>query len=93
MARVRVKLISRGIRELLQSRDTADEMLRRARNVADQAKTNAPVVSGTYRASIVAETHQGPTRVTGRAVARAEYAQAVEARHRVLGRAIDAGRG
>jgi hypothetical protein len=93
MPRVRVKLISRGMRELLQSRDTADEMLRRARNVADQAKANAPVVSGEYRASITAETHEGPTRVTGRAIARADYAQSVEARHRVLGRAIDAGRG
>lgn len=93
MARVRVKLITRGVRELLKSPETAEEMLRRARKVADQAKANAPVVSGTYRASIYAETHQGPSRVTGRAGAGVAYSDQIEARHRVLGRAIDAARG
>jgi hypothetical protein len=94
MARgVRVRIITRGVREMLKAPDTAAEMKRRAQKVADQAKGAAPVVSGAYRASIEAETHEGPTRVTGRAIATVDYAQSVEARHRVLGRAIDAARG
>jgi hypothetical protein len=92
MPRVRVRLFPKGMIEMLSSRDAADEMLRRARNVAGQAKANAPVVSGEYRASISAEIHKGPTRVVGRTIANVEYAQKVEAQHRVLGRAIDAGR-
>lgn len=89
---VRFRLDRGGVRELLKSRQMKNDMQRRAEQVADHARTLAPVVSGEYRRSIEATTELGPTRHVGRAIATVPYAQKVEADRRVLGRAIDAGR-
>lgn len=93
MARFRVTLKSRGMLDLLKSRAVEKDMEARADRVAAQARSQAPVLTGAYRDSIEAESQEHRTRVVGRVVATVDYAQSVEARHRVLGRAIDAARG
>ena len=90
---VRIKLNRKGLGILLKSSDIGGEMLRRGERVAAQAKSNAPVVSGTYRASIVAELDDHPSRVACHVKARVPYAQKVEADHRTLGRSLDAAKG
>jgi hypothetical protein len=93
MARTRVTLNRRGIATLLHSRGVERDVEHRAERVAAQAKRIAPKVTGTYAENIEAWTEDNPSRVVGRAGSSVEYAVAVEAVHRVFGRAIDAARG
>lgn len=93
MARLQVRLISRGMKAVLHSSGVEREMKRRADRVAGQARSSAPVATGAYRASIRAYTEDHPTRVVGRVAAEVPYAANVEASRRVLGMAIDAARG
>jgi hypothetical protein len=88
----KIRLVKSGVRELLRGEPMEKEMLRRVKKVAQQAKSTAPVVSGTYRNSIHAGTWVGRNRVRGLATANIWYAPIVEAKYRTLGRAIDAAR-
>lgn len=89
MARFRVKLNSAGMRELLNAPALERHLLDRAERAAAAARASAPVESGEYRDSIHAETVH-TDRVVGRVVADVDYAVAVEAATRNLGRSIDA---
>lgn len=93
MARARVKLDKAGMRELLRSREVQTEMHRKAERAADAARTIAPEVSGDYIASIEPVDDPASDRARSRVVAHVPYALEVEARHRVLGRALDAAKG
>jgi bisphosphoglycerate-independent phosphoglycerate mutase (AlkP superfamily) len=64
--------------------------MRLAKQVESAAKASAPVKTGTYAASIRAETVDHPTRVIGRVVADVDYALVVEANTGNLARALDA---
>jgi hypothetical protein len=89
----KIRLVRPGVRKLLRGEPMEKEMLRRAKNVAGQARANAPVVTGAYKDSITAFTWVGKNRVRGLAEAQIWYAPIVEAKYRVLGRAFDAARG
>ncbi len=93
MARLSLRLRRRGVVDLLQGSGTRDEMERRAKAVAREAQSRAPVVTGEYRDSIVAVVEPRSDRNVGRVYAQVPYAAVVEAKHRTLGRAIDAARG
>ena len=88
----RVRIIRPGVRELLRSEPVEREMGRRAERVAKLARGIAPFVSGDYMDSIEASTFVGKNRARGLVTASIWYAMSVEARRRVLGRAIDAAR-
>jgi hypothetical protein len=92
VARFRVKLNHAGMRELLTSAGVQQDLDNRTERMAAAAQAAAPVQSGDYRDSIHAE--PAPTRKRARAkvVADVPYALVVEAKHRTLGRALDAGR-
>lgn len=93
MPRVRVRLISRGMRSLLSSRGVENDMERRAERAATEARRNAPRVTGNYADHIDSWTEKHGDRVVGRYGSDVEYAVIVEAAHRTLGRAVDAARG
>lgn len=85
------KINHRGMGELLRSGGVAAEMHRRAESVASAARSNAPVESGDYQASIHVE-DAVTDRAVSRVVADIEYAAAVEAQHGTLARSLDAAR-
>lgn len=93
MGRFRVRLNDKGMDNLLHSEGVEDDLLKRGEAVATQARQLAPVVSGAYRAGIEAVADDHPTRVAVHVSSSVPYAAIVEARLRVLGRAIDAARG
>lgn len=91
MARVRVVLYSRGMRELLNRRETA-QMLHDRMVPVLQAAEAAHDDSGDYEDSLhIADDHTD--RARSRVIADVPYALAREARDRTLGRAIDAAAG
>lgn len=92
MAKAEVKLISAGMRALLNSSGVRADMMRRAERVASAARSSAPVATGAYRNSIRAVSAT-TDRAVGRAVASVPYALVVEARTGNLARSLDAAGG
>ncbi|GAA2618753.1 hypothetical protein SMC26_40310 [Actinomadura fulvescens] len=89
MARNKIKLNRRGIRDLLTSDEVGDDLARRAQAVADSADLDAvPPHEGTvdYRVD------RSDTRTRTRALVIADHPAglAQEAEYRILGRALDA---
>jgi hypothetical protein len=93
MARAIVRLNGDGIEDLLRSQGVTDDLMERGDRVAQQAKALAPVATGAYRAGIKAESDDHPDRSVVHVGSGVPYAAIIEARLRVLGRAIDAARG
>lgn len=89
MARVKVKLISAGMKELLSSDDLRADLTARMERVEARAEATAPVESGAYRASIHIE-QDTTDRAVVRVVADVDYAMGVEAQTGNLARALDA---
>lgn len=90
MPAVVFKFNGNGLADILLGDKMGNEMLRRAENVADRAKSLAPVETGAYRNSLRATRAKHPTRQVAHALSDVDYALDVEAAHRVLGHAIDA---
>jgi hypothetical protein len=97
---IRVELNSAGIRDLLRSDEVAADIERRAHNVSDAADAAYAMIPVGGRDKGDAPTHittevvtgASATRVHARVVAQHPAALAVEVRHRILGRAMDAAR-
>lgn len=82
-----------GIRELLRSADVEADITRRAEAVASAARSQNIRVSGEPGADelpINVRVHRGPNRVSARVAVDHPAGLAVEAKHRLLGRALDA---
>lgn len=85
----RVKLNSKGVREVLNSKGTRAMLTAKAEPVLAAAEASARVVTGAYRDSL--EIRQDTTdRAAVRVVATVSYALAVEANTGNLARALDA---
>ena len=84
---VRLEINEAELRRVLNG-PALDATEQRAHRVADQARADAPVVSGAYRNGITVERVDGQVRV-GSTV---RYAKYVEADHGTLARAVDAAR-
>lgn len=92
MARV-TKLNPRTVGEYLNGGHGVEEELdRRASRTLSAARSNAPVATGAYRASLHVETTH-TDRVVKRVRSNLPYALVVEARKGVLSRALDAAGG
>ena len=92
MARVDVRLNSRGVKRLLNDKGVRRFLREKARLVEQAAKDSAPVETGAYRDSITivdATTDRAVVRV----VAEDDKAMLVESRTGNLARAVDAARG
>lgn len=94
--RPRLELHSAALRAFLRgSPGLRAALLAKARAGVAYARSIAPVGTGRYRASLRAELHEGPSRVSARIVADAEDAGLVEhgtsrqPGRRVLGRTVD----
>jgi len=88
----KVILHSAGVAELLKDPGVRAELTRRAEQVAAQARSTAPVVTGTYRGSIrVLE--DTTDRAAVRVGATAPHGYFVESRTGNLARALDAAGG
>lgn len=92
MARVRVKLNSRGMDDLLHDDGVRDFLAGRAERVADQARRTAPVETGEYRESIHVETDV-TDRVVARVVSDDDKSHWIESWTGNLSRALDAAGG
>lgn len=80
---------TKGVKELLTSPGVNAALLDIAEEVADTARGLAPVDSGEYKRSIIARLVEGRSeRSAAEVAAEVEYATAVEARDRVLGRSL-----
>lgn len=86
---ITVKVSSAGIRALLKDPGLRSDLHRRAQQVADAAKANAPVVTGAYRDSIRVE-DVTTDRAVAHVVADVWYALGVEAKTGNLARSLDA---
>ena len=86
---MRVKLISRGMRGLLNDDGVARDLAARAERVASAARATAPVKTGAYRASITV-TADRTDRAVARVGAGVPYALAIEAGTGNLARSIGA---
>ena len=94
MAKVRVELDSDGMRELLQDPDVADDLMRRAEDVAAMAEAIVPEMTGELRESIFTRlVHHDDGRVVAQCFADAPHAGVVEAHTNFLKRSLDAGLG
>lgn len=80
----------KGIGLLMRQDSMRAHLERQAKAVEDMAKDIAPVKTGEYRDSIESGTFADGDRFTGYVAATVDYALAVEAKDRVLTRAIDA---
>lgn len=91
---LKFRLKRSGVRELLLSAGVAKDLQARADRVADKAKTIAPTGPPTlhYKQEIDSWVVKHKDRVVARAGSHVNYATSVEAKHRVLGRSIDAAR-
>lgn len=88
MARTRVRLISRGMSQLLKDDGVGAFVAHVAERVADNARASAPVKTGRYRDSI--RVVRGTTdRAVARVVASAPHAMLVESRTGNLARAME----
>jgi hypothetical protein len=93
MAKVRFVVNPRGVQDIMRSEGIGDDLRERADRVVAQARTLAPIDTGAYRNSIKPFVEMHPTRQVAHILSGIFYADIVEAKHRVLGRAIDAARG
>lgn len=87
----RVRLLSRGMRDLLASPEVREALTQKAEAVADTARASAPVASGAYRDSIRVE-QDTTDRAAVRVIADVPHALIVEANTGTLARALDAAR-
>lgn len=88
-ARVAFTLRGAGVDELLHSDGVRADLARRADAVLSAAQSSAPVESGAYRAGL--ERVSATTdRAVERVAATVRHSLAVESRHGVLARALDA---
>lgn len=85
----RVKLKSSGVEDVLKSSGTRSVITDKADAVLAQAISTAPVVTGTYQASLHIE-QDTTDRAVARVVASAPHAHLVEAQSGTLARALDA---
>jgi hypothetical protein len=88
-----VELDPAGVRDLLRSAEVEADITRRAEAVADAARSQNIRVSGVPGADelpIRVRVHRGPNRVSARVAVDHPAGLAVEAKHRLLGRALDA---
>lgn len=89
----KVKWNDRAVQEYLDGEHGVEDSLeRRASRVEQAAKSSAPVASGAYRDSLHVETAH-TDRMVKRVVSDVPHAFAVEARHGVLAKALDAAGG
>lgn len=98
MAQVRVEINSAGIGQLAKSAQVRAHLEGRAQRMAAAARAAGIRVEGTEGGGDVplpveVETDTSPSRARARVVIDHPSGLAVEAKHRVLGRALDAGRG
>jgi hypothetical protein len=89
--KVRVKLISRGMNDLLRDPGVADDLRTRADRVLAAAEAGAPVHSGDYKDSLEVRMVEHDNRPVAQVHAAAPYAHIVEARTDNLARSLDAG--
>lgn len=92
MARAKVRLNSRGMKDLLRAPGVARDLERRAEQVATAARSSAPVDTGEYRDSI-AVASETTDRAVARVVARDRKGHAIESRTGNLARALDSAGG
>ena len=92
MARVRVRLNSPGVRQLLRDDGVREFLRAQARKVAAAARESAPVDTGAYRDSIHVE-DATTDRAVARVVADDWKAMLIESRTGNLARAVDAAGG
>ena len=91
MGRARIELDHPGIGQMLKSGGVRAELTRRASQILAAAESHAPVDTGAYKASLHLE-QDTTDRAVVRVVADDPKAAILEARQRILGSAIDAGR-
>lgn len=92
MASPRVKLDSRGVREILTSAGVRADLRSRGERVASAARASAPVKTGNYRDRI--DVWDATTdRAVVRVGSRAPHAHLVEARTGTMARALNAAGG
>lgn len=91
MARARVKLVSRGMRSLLNSGDVGDMLEKRMAKSLNAAKADAPVASGAYRDGLHLE-RVHTDRVVIRLVGDTDHDLIVEANTGNLSRSLDQAR-
>jgi hypothetical protein len=87
-----IKPNGRGIVAMMKEPGIANDMRRRAENVAAAARASAPVDTGAYQASIHVEMETHPARAAAHVVASDWKAHILEARLGILARALDAAR-
>lgn len=93
MAKAKVKLISRGMNDLLHDSGVTGDLEQRMNRVLQQAQGAAPVASGAYRDSLRVETVSHPSRTVVRVISDVKHAMTVEAAHGTLARALDSAGG
>lgn len=93
MARPRVRLNGRGVKDLLRDPGVVAHMEERMGRALSTAQADAPVDTGAYRDSLHLETVANPTRTVVRLVADVDYSLAVEAKTGTLTRALDSAGG
>jgi hypothetical protein len=93
MAKARVTLNRRGMRDLLVDPGVSADLMRRAERVAAAARGSAPTDSGDYKNSIIPRVVEHGDRSVGQVHATVDYALVVESRTGNLARALDAGLG
>lgn len=89
MARRRVVLNRRGMRELLTDKGVADHLEGVMQPVLLEAKQIAPVESGGYRDSLRMWVDRGPNRASVHVGSTVTYGMGVEAKWGVLARSMD----
>jgi hypothetical protein len=90
---VRVKLISRGLRELLLDDGVAGDLRTRSDRVLAAAAGSAPEVTGAYKRSLEVRVVRHGDRNVGQVHATVPHAHLVELRTNTLARSLDAGLG
>lgn len=91
MARVKVKLNSAGMAELLKSSAVAADLMARGQRVKAAAQASAPRDTGDYANNIVVYADQHKDRVVVHVGSTSEHAAVVEANTGNMARALDAG--
>jgi hypothetical protein len=88
-ARIRIETSYSGIGKIARGSEVSGDMLRRARKVAAAARSAAPEMQE-GEITVEAELRPGRERARAVAVARHPGVAHAEAKHRFLGRAVDA---
>lgn len=89
---VRIELNYEGLGELLNSAPVAEELDRRAQNVAKAARGRGITVENDEPIPVTVETGKARSRVRSRVILDHPAGLAVEAKHRLLGGSLDAAR-